>query len=240
MGCGWADEIVESGQNAPICVREEVALEVERDPDRRMPHLRLQVLRARSGCHHQFGVGVAEVVEAEAGELRAADGGPKGSSAGGGAHFAARNWRTFRRPLTVAEVVVVEDRALRRGEDEVALVRLPCEQLSLDDPRGGVREVGAAIFALVHGLSEGFQLDRFFAKAAIAVPFAALAGYAISESSRHREQERINRQVELQLASLDAYLVTLPQPEQDRIRAHLAERFFGELREGSGALELPP
>lgn len=89
--------------------------------------------------------------------------------------------------------------------------------------------IAATIFALFHGLSNGFELDRFFAKAAVAIPFLALASYAARESSRHRQQERINRKIELQLASLDAYLVTLPEDEQNRLRAKLADRFFGEL-----------
>ncbi|HWQ24820.1 MAG TPA: hypothetical protein VNK94_12005 [Gaiellaceae bacterium] len=74
-----------------------------------MPHLRLEVLRVRAGRDHQRRVGVAEVVEAEAGELGAADGG---------------------REDAVAEVVVVEQLAVRRGKNETALVRLPCEQLA--------------------------------------------------------------------------------------------------------------
>jgi hypothetical protein len=43
MGCRWGRERVECVENAAIRVREEVAVEVERDADRR--HLRLEVLR---------------------------------------------------------------------------------------------------------------------------------------------------------------------------------------------------
>src|SRR5207247_2248621 len=75
MGCGWGREFVEGVQNASICVREEVSVEVERDADRGVPHLRLEVLRVGAGGDHQRGVGVAEVVEAEAGQLRASYGG---------------------------------------------------------------------------------------------------------------------------------------------------------------------
>ena len=89
--------------------------------------------------------------------------------------------------------------------------------------------IGATVFAVVHGVVHGFQVDTFFAKWAISVPFAALAGYAAVESSKHREQAISNRKIELQLASLDTYLVNLPEVEQDRIRAKLADRFFGEL-----------
>lgn len=93
-----------------------------------------------------------------------------------------------------------------------------------------VGAIGATIFAVAHGISNGFHVNTFFAKWAISVPFAALAAYAGHESSKHRDQERINRKIELQLASLDAYLVTLDDDKQDEIRSKLADRFFGELR----------
>jgi hypothetical protein len=89
--------------------------------------------------------------------------------------------------------------------------------------------IAATIFAVVHGVEHGFQVDTFFAKWAISVPFAALAGYAARESSKHREESTGNRKIELQLASLDTYLVNLPEAEQNKIRAKLADRFFGEL-----------
>jgi vacuolar-type H+-ATPase subunit H len=98
--------------------------------------------------------------------------------------------------------------------------------------------IGATVFAVAHGISNGFHVDTFFAKWAVSIPFAALAAYAGVESSKHREQARINRQIELQLASLDAYLATLPETEQTRVRAKLADRFFGELYPGPH--ELPP
>jgi putative Ca2+/H+ antiporter (TMEM165/GDT1 family) len=89
--------------------------------------------------------------------------------------------------------------------------------------------IAATIFAVAHGIENGFHVNTFFAKWAISVPFAALAAYAGHESSKHREQERLNRKIELQLASLDAYLVTLEDGKQADIREKLADRFFGDL-----------
>src|SRR6266508_3145578 len=116
MGCGWGRERVEGVENAAVRVGKQVAVEVERDADRRVAHLRLEVLRMGAGGDHQRGVGVAQVVEAEAGELRAADG---------------------RAEDAVAEVVVVEELTARRGEDEVELVRLAREQLPPQHARSG-------------------------------------------------------------------------------------------------------
>jgi hypothetical protein len=93
---------------------------------------------------------------------------------------------------------------------------------------------------VAHGIENGFEVSTFFAKWAISVPFAALAAYAGHESSKHREQARIYRKVELQLASLDAYLVTLPEEKQAEIRERLADRFFGDLGGPLPELEQPP
>jgi hypothetical protein len=97
MGRGWGRERVEAFQYAPVCVREQVAVDVEGDADRRVTHLRLEVLRVRAGGDHERGVGVPQVVEPQAGQPGAADGEAEDA---------------------VAEVVVVEDLAARRGEDD--------------------------------------------------------------------------------------------------------------------------
>jgi hypothetical protein len=55
MGRGWGRECVEVVENAAIRVREEVTVEVERDADRRVTHLRLEVLRVRAGGDHERG-----------------------------------------------------------------------------------------------------------------------------------------------------------------------------------------
>jgi hypothetical protein len=47
MGCGWGREHVEGVENAAIRVREEVAVEVERDADRRVPYLGMANRRQR-------------------------------------------------------------------------------------------------------------------------------------------------------------------------------------------------
>src|SRR6266542_4025291 len=91
-GRGWGRERVEALEDAPVRVREEVAVEVERDPNRRVAHLRLEVLRVRAGGDHQRGVGVTQVMEAQAGQTGAADSGAEDA---------------------VAEVVVIEQLAAR-------------------------------------------------------------------------------------------------------------------------------
>jgi hypothetical protein len=51
--------------------------------------------------------------------------------------------RTGRTEDAVAEVVVVQDLAARRWEDEGKIVRLARKQLTAEDMNGGAREVDA-------------------------------------------------------------------------------------------------
>src|SRR5205814_2036891 len=94
---------VELREHAPVRVREEMPVEVEGDANRRVSHLRLEVLRVRAGGDHQRGVRVAKVVEANGTDSAASHG---------------------RREDPVAEVVVVEDLPAWRRENESELVRL--------------------------------------------------------------------------------------------------------------------
>ena len=64
MGRGWGGERVEALEDAAVRIRKEMSVEIERDADRGVAHLRLEVLRVRAGGDHQRGVGVTEVVEA--------------------------------------------------------------------------------------------------------------------------------------------------------------------------------
>lgn len=94
-----------------------------------------------------------------------------------------------------------------------------------------------AVYAVRHGLSTGLDFQRFGAKVTIGLPIIALAYYAARESSKHREQAQLNRQLELQLSSLDAYLRELPEPQRQEIKGELAERFFESGTRGVAAAE---
>ena len=59
------------------------------------------------------------------------------------------------------------------------------------------------------------------------------------QEGKNREQATLNRKIELQLASLDTYLVSLDEAKQEEIKAKLADRFFGELPAGGGEGGLP-
>ncbi len=85
-----------------------------------------------------------------------------------------------------------------------------------------------------------FEWGTLVTKAFAAVPLLLLAGYVASESGKHREQARIARQIEQQLASLDSYLAVLDDADQHEIKKHLADRFFGFIpSKGDKPSELP-
>jgi hypothetical protein len=77
--------------------------------------------------------------------------------------------------------------------------------------------------------SIGHETDwRVFAfRLGTVIVLAIPAIYAANESSKHRERERLNRKIHLELASIDAYLVLLPEEQRNRIKSNLAEKFFG-------------
>lgn len=81
----------------------------------------------------------------------------------------------------------------------------------------------AFYFSISHDTDWRLFLFRLGTVVVVAVP----AFYAANESSKHRERERINRKIHLELASVDAYLVLLPVDERNRIKGELAEKFFG-------------
>ncbi len=64
------------------------------------------------------------------------------------------------------------------------------------------------------------------ARLSISIPLLALAGYAVAESRYHRHREGSNRQVELQLASLDPYIAEFPEVAKHKVKEEAVNRFF--------------
>jgi cation transport ATPase len=68
----------------------------------------------------------------------------------------------------------------------------------------------------------------FLFRLATVLVIAIPALYAAQESNKHRYRERHNRKMQVELASIDAYLVKLPTERQNELKAKLTERFFGQ------------
>ena len=82
-------------------------------------------------------------------------------------------------------------------------------------------------FAFYFSVVEKTDWTLFLFRLGTVVVFGVPAFYAANESSKHRERERLNRKVHLELASIDAYLVLLPDNERNKIKGDLTEKFFG-------------
>lgn len=76
-------------------------------------------------------------------------------------------------------------------------------------------------------LHEKFDLWLAIFRFATGFAFLVPGVYAARESSWHRTLEHKNRRAELELASIDSYLNSLPKEKQDEIKAELSPRYFG-------------
>lgn len=88
-----------------------------------------------------------------------------------------------------------------------------------------------AIFAFAATLGSNVSWQAFVARAFVAATFGLLAAYAARQADRHESVERSSRRLELALASVDPYLVDLPEDQQHEVKQALAMKFFGETQE---------
>lgn len=65
---------------------------------------------------------------------------------------------------------------------------------------------------------------RLIAAAALSYP----ATYAARESNKHRKLETLNRNLELELASLTPFIELLPEDKKQEIKVKLVEKYFGK------------
>lgn len=110
----------------------------------------------------------------------------------------------------------------KKSADRLRIIALVCFL-------GMVGVVLATLFVSVeNGFDPWLALFRLGAALSLVVP----AAYAARESSRHRTLENKNRRAELELASIDAYLESLPDERRTEIKAELTDKFFGQIAEG--------
>lgn len=86
--------------------------------------------------------------------------------------------------------------------------------------------VGFAIYAFASTLSPEVNWGQIFAKAFVSVTFGISAAYAAKQADKHELSELKNRRMELELASIDPYLIDLPEVKRHEIKERLAKRLF--------------
>jgi hypothetical protein len=89
-----------------------------------------------------------------------------------------------------------------------------------------------AVLAFRATLDKDFLWGNFGARAFVAVTFGILAAYAARQAERQEEVETKSRRYELELASIDPFLVGLPEETQHKVKVNLAERLFGQADSG--------
>lgn len=88
--------------------------------------------------------------------------------------------------------------------------------------------VAFAAWAFLPTLGGTFNWSAFAGRAFVTLSFGALAAYAARRAEHHRDEERRNRRLELELASVGPFLDLLPEDVQHEVRRQLADRFFGQ------------
>jgi hypothetical protein len=81
--------------------------------------------------------------------------------------------------------------------------------------------------AFYYSITHDVTWHTFAFRLGTAIVIAIPAIYAAQESSKHRDRENSLRKMHLELASIDSYLVLLPEAQKNEIKAKLTEKFFG-------------
>ncbi len=90
--------------------------------------------------------------------------------------------------------------------------------------------IAFAIIAFISAVSGEFNLGKFGARIFAAISFGIFAAYSAREAEKSSNREVKNRQLELELASIDLYLAKLPEDKQISIKTDLASKWFGNLQ----------
>jgi len=77
---------------------------------------------------------------------------------------------------------------------------------------------------------------RFVLSLALSVPVAYLA----RESSKHRAQQYLHQRTALDLQAVTPYIASLPEDEQHRLKADIANRIFGKTEQGQNNMDSYP
>lgn len=87
-----------------------------------------------------------------------------------------------------------------------------------------VISVGLIVVLAIKEFDWTTSIFRLLATLILAIP----AFYAVRESNKHRKFEQKSRKFELELASINPFLETLPESQRNGIKEELAKKFFGQ------------
>jgi hypothetical protein len=93
--------------------------------------------------------------------------------------------------------------------------------------------IGFAIVAANSTFEATFDIAKFSARAFVSSTFGILAAYSARQASKHDEVSHQNRKMELEIASIDPFIVGLPEETKYKIKERLANRMFAQRNEKS-------
>jgi hypothetical protein len=91
---------------------------------------------------------------------------------------------------------------------------------------GALAVIAACVGLFLSSRFAPFDAEHTTLKFGVSLGLLALAGYCAQQSSDHRQRERIARELQVALATVDPYIATLDPPDQAEIRLALARRAF--------------
>ncbi len=89
-----------------------------------------------------------------------------------------------------------------------------------------------AFFAVAKG---AVNWELLAARLFVSATFGILGAYAARQADKHEYAEAANRKLELELASIDPFLVGLPEDMRNETKRQLADRLFGKASEPTSA-----
>ena len=84
-----------------------------------------------------------------------------------------------------------------------------------------------AYFAFTETLGDKIEWATIGARAFVALTFGVMAAWGIRQADKHDLQERQNRKMELELSSIDPFLISLETNKRHQIKEELSRKFFG-------------
>ncbi len=87
---------------------------------------------------------------------------------------------------------------------------------------------GLLIYSIIELSSSDFNLYKSLVRILAAAVLTYPAVYAARESTRHRNLETQNRNLELELASIGPFIELLPEDKKQKIKEELVSKYFGK------------
>src|SRR3990172_8125090 len=87
---------------------------------------------------------------------------------------------------------------------------------------------GLAIYTVFYVIKGDFDWKNVLFRITTTLILFVPGYYAAKESEKHRRSEQRYRRMELELASIDPYLESLPEDKRHTLKETLAQRFFGQ------------